>query len=112
MIPEKIIGLEVVGLDEVFNTYLMDAQDVNSITVPGVIKSIPDRYFTRMTGLKKIILNDGVEEIGDYALGYVETDEGFEPIDGFTIYGFSGTAAETYANANGFNFVDLSACAQ
>lgn len=131
-------------------------ESVNSITVPGVIKSIPYKYFAEGTGLKTITLNNGVEEIennafencvqlieinlldsirtigekafyncgaksvtlgkniqsiGDHAFGYSETDSGFEPIDGFTIYGYAGTAAETYANKNGFDFVDLGVCA-
>ncbi len=157
VIPEKICGFDVVALSGIFYTYAMDPADVNSVTVPGVIKSIPYRYFTKLSGLEKIILNNGVEEIGgsafenceqlteinlpfsirtigekafyncgaksvtldknirsigDHALGYSETDSGIAPIDGFTIYGYSGTAAETYANANGFCFVDLSVCAQ
>ncbi len=153
VIPEKIYGQDVVGLYSTFVLFEMDPEDVNSITVPGVIKSIPYKYFTEISGLKKIILNDGVEQIGtkafenceqlteinlpdsiqtigkyaffncgaksitlgknihtigDHALGYHATDTGIAPIEGFTIYGYSGTAAETYANANGFNFVDLS----
>lgn len=157
VIPEEILGLDVIGFDEMFFMHGMAPADVNSITVPGVIKNIPYRCFTQISGLKKIILNDGVEEIGDrafenckqlteidlplsirtignnafyncgaksvtlskniqsigeYAFGYIETDSGIAPIDGFTIYGYSGTAAETYANANGFDFVDLSTLAQ
>lgn len=109
VIPEKILGFDVVGLSEKFDVYGIDVADVNSITVPGGIKQIPSMYFIRITGLKKIILNDGIEEIGDHALGYVETETGFEPIDGFTIFGYAGTVAETYANENGFDFVDLGA---
>ena len=135
VIPEKIYGWDVVGLGEHFSIYEMSSGEVNSITIPGVIKSIPDSYFARLSGLKKIILNNGVEEIGDeaffncmklteislpdsiksigdHALGYYETDSGYAPIEGFTIYGYSGTVAETYANANGFSFVDLSISAQ
>ncbi|MBQ4105157.1 MAG: leucine-rich repeat protein [Clostridia bacterium] len=153
VIPEKIYGQDVVGLQGRFSTYRMIMRNVNSITVPGGIKSIPYKYFSEGSGLKKIVLNVGVEEIGDeafenctqlseinladsictigekafyncgaksitlgknirsigdHALGYEETESGIAPIDGFTIYGYSGTAAETYANANGFTFVDLS----
>ena len=152
VIPEKILGFDVVGLVEEFDTYAMEPADVNSVTVPGVIKSIPENYFAVLTGLTKITLENGVEEIGnnafenceqltevnlpdsirtigekafyncgaksvtlgknietmgDYALGYEETDAGVAAIEGFTIYGYSGTAAESYAEANGFNFVDL-----
>ncbi len=156
VIPEKILGFDVVGLSGQFYIQEIDSADVNSITVPGVIKSVPYRCFANILGLKKITLNNGVEEIGDsafenceqlteinllfsihtigekaffncgaksvtldkniqsigdYAFGYRETDSGIAPIEGFTIYGYSGTAAETYANANGFDFVDLSLAA-
>ncbi len=154
VIPEKIYGLDVVGLG-IFYVDEMDYEDVNSVTVPGVIKSIPDTCFSRLSGLTKVTLKDGVEEIGvsafenctqlseinlpdsirtigekafyncgarsvtlgkniqtigDFAFGYsiAETDTDPVKIDGFTIYGYSGTAAEIYANANGFDFVDLS----
>lgn len=112
VIPEKILGLNVVGLIGEFYTYAMDPADVNSITVPGTIKSIPDNCFDSFSNLSKVILSESIEEIGDHALGYHKTDAGFAKIDGFTIYGYSGTAAEAYANANGFSFVDLSVSAQ
>ncbi len=157
VIPEKIYDWDVVGLGERFDVYEMSSGDVNSVTVPGSIKSIPNNCFDVFSGLTKVILNDGVEEIGnsafenckqlteinlplsiriigekafyncgaksvtlskniqsigDHALGYSETDSGITPIEGFTIYGYSGTVAETYANANGFSFVDLSVYTQ
>ncbi len=153
VIPEKILGFDVVGLVEEFDTYAMDPADVNSVTVPGVIKAIPSNCFTRLSGLKKIILNEGVEKIGnsafenckqlteinlpdsvqtigekafyncgansvtlgkniqtigDFALGFEETDAGITTVEDFTVYGYAGTVAETYANENGFSFVDLS----
>ena len=112
VIPEKILGLDVVGLIGEFYTYAMDPADVNSISVPGTIKSIPDNCFDGFSNLSKVILSESIEEIGDHALGYHKTDSGYAKIDGFTIYGYSGTAAEAYANANGFSFVDLSVAAQ
>ncbi len=135
VIPEKIYDLDVVGLGDCFDSYEISLGEVNSITIPGVIKSIPDYCFNFFSGLTKVTLNDGVEiigdeaffnceklteisipksvkSIGDHALGYYETDSGIAQVEGFTIYGYAGTAAETYANANGFNFVDLSLSAQ
>ncbi len=112
VIPEKIYGFDVVGLGEKFYTYEIAPADVNSITVPNTIKSIPHNCFDSFSNLSKVILGESIEEIGDYAFGYCKTDSGITPIDGFTIYGYAGTAAETYANANGFDFVDLSVTAQ
>ncbi len=112
VIPEKIYGLDVVGLGEKFYTYEIAPADVNSITVPSTIKSIPHNCFDSFSNLSKVILGESIEEIGDHAFGYRATGSGIAPIEGFTIYGYAGTAAETYANANGFCFVDLSVCAQ
>ena len=135
VIPEKIYGMDVVGFGGYFDVYEMSSGDVNSITIPGVIKSIPEYCFTRFSGLTKATLNEGIEEIGDqafynceklteitipksvksignHALGYYETESGIVPMEGFTIYGYAGTVAETYANANGINFVDISLTAQ
>ena len=112
VIPEKLCGLDVVSLSENFRTYEIDPADVNSITIPNTIKSIPSNCFDSFSNLSKVILGDGIEEIGDHAMGYYKTDSGIAPIEGFTIYGYAGTAAEAYANANGFNFVDLSVSAQ
>lgn len=108
VIPEKLYGLEVVGLYENFCAYRIDSADINSITIPNTIKSIPNNCFDDFSGLTKVILGNGIEKIGDHAFGYYKTNSGFAPIEGFTIYGYAGTAAEAYANANGFNFVDLS----
>ena len=135
VIPEKIYGMDVVGFGGYFDVYEMSSGDVNSITIPGVIKSIPEYCFTRFSGLTKATLNEGIEEIGDqafynckklteitipksvksignHALGYHVTESGIVPMEGFTIYGYAGTVAETYANANGINFVDISLTAQ
>lgn len=152
VIPEKILGFDVVGLYGEFYTQSMNPGDINSVTVPGVIRTIPAGCFVALSGLTKITLESGVEEIGDgafenckelseinlpdsisaigenaffncgaksvvlgkniqsigdFALGYRETDSGVAKIDGFTIYGYSGTASEAYAKENNFAFVDL-----
>ena len=112
VIPEKLYGLDVVGLYDNFRSYEIDSADINSITIPSTIKSIPNNCFYKFSNLTKVILGNGIEEIGEHAFGYYKTNSGFVPIEGFTIYGYSGTVAETYANANGFNFVDLSVSAQ
>lgn len=154
VIPEKVYGLDVIGLGGVFTSFATMPSEINSVTIPGVVKYISDDCFIELSGLTKIVLNNGVQiiganafencgklteislpdsvqtigekafincgansvtfgkniqTIGDYAFGYMESDTDIvTPIEGFTIYGYSGTAAENYAQANGFNFVDLS----
>lgn len=62
--------------------------------------------------LKSVVIPKAVTTIDDYAVGYIEVfldgdNSKIEKVDGFTIYGHKGTAAETYANKNGFIFIDL-----
>ncbi len=54
----------------------------------------------------EIYIPASVTVIPDYSVGYVFEDGEYKKIEGFTIYGHKGSAAEEYANANGFTFVD------
>ena len=46
--------------------------------------------------------------IGDEAFGYYYDDNWVtQKIENFTIYGYTGSAAETYANENGFTFISI-----
>ncbi|MCD7828230.1 MAG: leucine-rich repeat domain-containing protein [Clostridiales bacterium] len=58
------------------------------------------------TALTSITVPAGVTSIGIYALGY-GYDGDFTAVDGFTVYGYAGTAAEAYANDNGIMFAAL-----
>ncbi len=51
-----------------------------------------------------IVIPKSVTNIGDEAFGYANYGE---MVENFTIYGYAGTAAETYANENGFTFISL-----
>ena len=56
--------------------------------------------------------DENVHRIGDYSVGYtIEDDEDGNtvklPVEGFKIYGYSGSAAETYADSTEFEFVPL-----
>ena len=52
---------------------------------------------------KEVLVPGTVTYIGEKALGYLDN----EKINGFTIKGYNGTAAQMYAKANGFVFVSL-----
>ena len=51
---------------------------------------------------------DSVTSIGGAAFGYYYDDyyDDYKKIENFTIYGKTGSAAETYAEENGFTFID------
>ena len=77
---------------------------LENIKIPENVKAIEQYAFCECSKLKSIIIPKKVTQIGDYALGY---DSALNKMNGFTIYGYSGTAAEEYANNNGFTFIPL-----
>ena len=54
---------------------------------------------------KSVIIPASVTEIGEMAFGYKSYFG--KKAENFTIYGYRGTAAETYANENVFTFIPL-----
>ncbi len=90
-----------------------DMATVGELVVPSGIddvsfNAIGEYAFANCRNLKSVIVPANIESIGEYALGYYIAQDGTPvKIDGFTIYGYSGTAAEQYALDNGFEFADL-----
>lgn len=81
-----------------------NCQNLEDVTIPDSVTSIGKYAFNR-TGLKSVTIPKSVAEIGDYAFGY--RNDSWSKISDFVIRGYVGTAAETYANDNGFTFIDL-----
>lgn len=75
-----------------------------NMTIPEGVTSIGSCAFYGCSGLSGVTIFKSVTNIGGYAFGY---DGDNAKNDGFTIYGYTDTAAETYANANSFKFVNL-----
>lgn len=74
------------------------------------VTSIGYEAFLFCTSLTSVTIPDNVTSIGDKAFGYyldLESHES-EKINNCTIYGKPDSAAETYANENKFEFVDIS----
>ncbi|MDD7292972.1 MAG: leucine-rich repeat domain-containing protein [Clostridiaceae bacterium] len=76
---------------------------LTSITIPDSVTYIGYGAFRGCTGVTSITIPANVTDIGNNAFGYYYY--GDKKVENFTIYGYSNTAAETYAHANGFSFV-------
>lgn len=95
IIPDTVTNIENYAFSECWN--------LKNITIPDGVTSLGSHAFGECFNLKSITLPDSVTNIGEYSFGYNYKNK----IDGFTIYGYAGTAAEKYANENGFEFIDL-----
>ena len=96
-------------LTKIEKNMFFDCQGLESFTVPDGITSIGAEAFADCTNLKKIVIPSSVteiEEAGDYGdLAYL--DSAFYNCDNLTIYGYTGSYAETYAKENNIPFVSL-----
>lgn len=89
-----------------------DCTGMTSVTLPSTLTTISSDAFCN-TGLKSITVPASVSYIGEHALGYnvnySDAGSHYTTVPGFTIFGKTGSAAQTYAKANGFTFRDLAA---
>ena len=118
------------SVEEIGEEILINCTGLKSVRLPGGWSEIPDYMFYGCSGLesyeipdsvtrigrsafygcpllKSITVPDTVTEIGDRALGYVQgaSDWTYDIVEGFTMYGSFGSAAQTYAVENGITFV-------
>lgn len=100
VIPDNLTSIEYAAF--------AGCESLTSVDIPSSVTSI-DSFAFYGAGLKSVVIPKTVKTIGDHAFGYKLNTEGtgHTKIEGFTIYGYPGTAAETYANENSFAFVAL-----
>lgn len=99
----RLISIES-GITSISQEAFKECPSVDQVTIPATVTSIGNRAFGDMPNLKEIIIPASVETIEEQALGYL----GDKPVEDFTIYGFSNTAAEVYASENNFRFIPIS----
>ncbi len=92
-IPSEIDGYEITSIG---SHVFCDSIYIGNITVPNSVTSIGDEAFYCCLNLSKVTIPDSVISIGDYAFGFYED---------LTIYGNSGSYAETYAKEHRIPFV-------
>ncbi len=93
-------SVKSIGEEAFFGSYQMTA-----VTLRSGLSSIGAKAFYD-NNFKFVIIPASVTSIGEKAFGYISDSK---TIDGFTIYGYRGTAAETYAIENEITFVPLDA---
>ena len=80
--------------------------NLTGVIIPEGVERIGLSAFEFCTGLTSIRLPKSLKYIDDSCgLGYYNFNGDKTP--NFTIYGYTGTAAETYANENGFTFIAI-----
>ncbi len=94
---------------------------LNSVTIPNTVTWIGEGAFSECISLKKVELSSQLEELPKESFYYCKSlkeitipmsvkaiaDDAFLFTDKLTIKGYKGTAAEKYAEKNGFKFVAL-----
>ena len=96
------------GITGIGDRALRDYINLTSLSLPDSLKKVDEYAFCDCDSLKSVTIPDNVSSIGQYAFGYYINDFWeYSAVDGFTIYGYTGSAAEYYAKGNGFDFVSL-----
>lgn len=115
-IPDSVTSIGMCAFEHCTN--------LPSISIPDSVTFISNDAFLDC-GMKEVTIPASVTDIAERAFGYKSVWVGvgnsdisvanmtggtgyrYEPIEGFTIYGYSGTVAELYAKGNSFTFVPL-----
>ena len=93
------------GFESIYNFAFLNCKDLYKVTFPDSLSVITYGAFLGCDNLKEISIGKDIYLIEPYAFGY---DENYQKIDGFVIKGYEGTAAQKYAEENGFEFISLS----
>lgn len=96
------------GVKNIDSSAFYECKNLSSVTISGSVESIGTLAFC-CPKLKEVTIPLSVKTIDEYAFGYRETEDemDIEKIPSFKISGYTNSAAETYANDNGFEFVSL-----
>ncbi|MBE6641630.1 MAG: hypothetical protein E7619_08585, partial [Ruminococcaceae bacterium] len=112
------------GVTTISGRAIMFCNNLVSISVPAGVTTVGDYAIHECSKLMNVDLPDSLKSIGNYAFSSCDALVGVTVrntsatfgagvfsgnASGFTIYGQSGSTAETYANANGYNFSNIGA---
>lgn len=77
------------------------------VELPKGLQTIEKNAFYGCVKLLTLSVPSSVAVIGERAFGYYNGPNNIELLDGFTLYGYTGSAAQVYAEENGIPFVSL-----
>jgi hypothetical protein len=80
---------------------------LTSIEIPDSVKNIGSFAFDGCVNLTSVKIGKGIKSIDEKAIGFCESDHGYLRTPNLKIYGYSGTAAESYSKENNFDFISL-----
>ena len=86
------------NISEIKGQTFQNCTSLTEFTVPNSVGTISDFSFAGCTSLEKVVIPKTVKNISDKA---------FLNCDKLTIFGYTNSYAETYAEENGINFVAL-----
>uniref|UniRef100_UPI0024AE06A3 leucine-rich repeat protein n=1 Tax=[Ruminococcus] torques TaxID=33039 RepID=UPI0024AE06A3 len=81
-------------------------KNLKEVVIPDSVNNIGEGAFMGCESLKTVTIPESVKVIGREAFGYLSSEkwgQGYK-VEGFTIRGVAGSAAEKYAKENGFTF--------
>lgn len=100
----KLVSVSIPGSAKTIgDSAFENCKNLVSVSIADGVTSICDEAFIKCDFLKAVIIPESVTEIGEYAFGY-NSQKGKNT--DFVICGKIGTAAEAYANDNGFRFIN------
>lgn len=99
-LTEVIIPTGVMSIE---NSAFANCINLTEVTIPTSVTRIDGDAFLNCKSLTEVTIPANAATIGDRAFGYGKQSK----LDNFTILGYAGTAAQDYAAANGFKFIEL-----
>ena len=81
-------------------------KNLAAVEIPESVETIGVDAFCGCSKILSVTIPYGVKSVGAHALGYYYEDA-YKKVNGFSVSGYRGTAADEYAAANGFGFTAL-----
>lgn len=84
--------------------YTLEDYSYSVLSLPEGVVRIAEDAMVSATGIKGVYIPASVKLIGLHAVGYEKVVGGYQKLEGFTVYGETGSAAETWCKNNGIPF--------